>query len=218
MRWVLVAAFALGGCPGPTDPEPDASVQGDVGIHLAWSTAHPNSVPGPSKAGVTITSARFSLADVRVIGDIAPNDPRTKLERLELAWSQGVSPAVHAFLDAPPGIYSRVGFELAVDGDVEVAYEITGTARIEALDVPFRIVDNRDMDVAVSHKSASLSPGNMIAIGIRLDFEKVIDRVDIANLPLIDGVRVLDQSDAQIEDVRKAIHDDLFRGDDDDIN
>jgi hypothetical protein len=215
MRWVFVAAFALGGCPGPADPEPDAAVHGDVGVRLAWSTQHPNNIPGPAKANITITSAKFSLFNVRVISDVAPDDPRTRLPQLDLAWSEGVMPAVNAFIDAPPGIYSRVGFELAEHGDIEVSYEITGTARIEALEVPFRIVDTGEFDVSVSHKRTTLAPGADAEMGVRLDFEKVIDRVDFMELPIVEGVRVLDENSAQIEDVRQAVKNDLFDENDD---
>lgn len=215
MRWVFVAAFALGGCPGPSDPSPDGPINNDLGVHLAWKTQHPTIVPGPAKGSVNITSATFNLSNMRLVGDAGPGDSRTQLSQLSLAWSEGVAPMSHAFVDAPPGIYSRVVFEL--EPEAGVAFEITGTTKIQNVDTPFRIVDGANMNnISVGHKRATLPPGGKVDMAVRLDFEEVVNKIDLNVLELVEGVLLLDENDAQIDEVRRVIHDDLFGEDDDD--
>ncbi|MCW5807788.1 MAG: hypothetical protein KIT31_35875 [Deltaproteobacteria bacterium] len=211
MRWVLAAAFALAGCPGPGDGSTvDAPVDPQkLGIHLAWATA--TAIPGAVDNEVTISSARLGLSDVRVIGDAGPGDPRTQLARLVLAWGRGAAPQTYTFVDAPTGLYSRIRFELEADAATPAAYEILGTARINNADVPFRISDTKELDVNVSVKRVMLPPGGDCDLSLTLDFEKVIERVEFEMLPLVDGVRVLDENSPRINDVRKAVRMDLFR-------
>jgi hypothetical protein len=218
MRWVFAAALVLGGCSGGNDPQTDAGVDpGHLGAHVTWNARRPNMIPGPVSNSVVIRAASFALSEVRLVGDAGT----ARVEGLMLAWAEGSVPEPYTFLDAPSGLYSRIVFTLATTG-ATAALEITGTSREGNEDVPFRIVDAQidgdDLDVAVAFKKVNLPPGGECDIRVKLDFRDLIDRVDFDELPMVDGVRVLDENHPMMNEVRRAVREGLFSdmSDDDD--
>jgi hypothetical protein len=211
MRWVTVLLVGVLGCGAAPPDGPDASVTSSA-LKLAWSS-QPDSIPGTATDKITITSASFSLDNLRIVGDAGPGDPRTSLDQLTLGWSGESAPTTQTFPDAPAGLYSRVVFELGANVNTLLpessSYEITGTVKIDnAPPVPYRIRDIFDLHVEIDLDSGVPLTGTEDAtVQLRADLEKIVSSVDYSLLPVTNGERLLDSFDLQILIVREKVKD-----------
>lgn len=210
MRWEFALLVGLTACPGPNqgDDDVDANMNGSRVLHLAWSVK-PSTIPDTTSSNVRITGAYFGAQNLRVVGDaIGPGDLRTYVDRLPIEWATDKVPKVSNFLDAPSGLYSRVGLELDDEGggNSRDAYEITGTVNIEGSFVPFVIRDaqGRLMSVTIDPQ-VSLALHDDKTVRVQIDLTKITGTVDFDDLPVRDGKRVLDENNSQIGEVRKKL-------------
>ena len=197
MRGVIAAVLFVGvgvGCTPTSSMTTDAGdpPQGSM-LRLGWS-ANPASVPGSASNDVSLASARFSVHDLRVIGDAGPGDPRTSVKQLELDWHTGETPAVTAFPMAPLGRYSRVAFE--VEGDA-ASVAMTGTVVIDGNSpVPYALTDSGEMVVSVDI-DVELVAGADTTIVLSADLAKIATSIDYKSLPSLAGTRTLTSLDPQ---------------------
>jgi len=211
MRWVTVLLVGALGCGTAPPDGPDASVTSSA-LKLAWSS-QPGSIPGTATDNITITSAAFSVDNLRIVGDAGPGDPRTSLDQLSLGWSGESTPATQTFPDAPAGLYSRVVFQLGANVNMlqpeSSSYEITGMVEIQSQPaVPYRIRDIFSLDVEVDLDSGVTLTGTADAtVGLRADLEKIVSSIDYSLLPVTNGERLLDSFDIQILIVREKVKD-----------
>ena len=103
------AAGCSGGVPGTDAGEVDGGADsgdggGTTGLHFAW---YPDPVPpGEVEDDLRIDDVRLELRQLRVVGDAAPDDPRTSRDDLRLEWKDGApAPAPLRFDTAPLGMY-----------------------------------------------------------------------------------------------------------------
>jgi hypothetical protein len=92
------------------------------GLRLVFQTdpAVPGTVGGDFD--VTVSSLEFHLDNLRVVGDAAPGDDRTRIGNFTASWP-GSDPEVR-FGQAPPGLYSYVLADLT-------EYEMKGSATVD---------------------------------------------------------------------------------------
>jgi hypothetical protein len=202
MRWEFALLVCLSGCPG-TDPgtDPDAAT-GARTLNLAW-TVKPTTFPGTVSGNTVIEDAQFSARSLRVIGDATgSNDPRTYVDKMPLEWNDQRSPDVHAFMDAPSGVYSRVVLEL--EGDH--VYQISGTTVVGGNQKDFEIKDDFEKAISVTlDPQVNLAPVDTKTIRVQVDVTRIVGAVDFTMLPTRDGKLVLDSSDPQISEIRKKV-------------
>jgi hypothetical protein len=147
----------------------------------------------------TLERAVFRTHDLRVVGDAGP----IELDRKSLEWARGIVPAPDIPAGAPTGLYSRLLFELEGDDDgggEEYAYELVGTARVGATTRPFTIRDAGEVELSLEF-SIMLRAGEAARIPVRVELDKLVEAVDFAQVPVIDG-RFLVESGAQLAAVR----------------
>jgi hypothetical protein len=144
----LVAA-----CGSPINVTPDAPADADVdapqssgtGLSLAFRMTPP--VPGTVFPGVTLDSVELSIKDLRLTGDAAPGDDRTRAAYLAIAWRQDHQPFPATFPQAPAGLYSKIAFKLENDsGD---AFRMRGTVMWDGSPHAYEISDDGNMSVDV---------------------------------------------------------------------
>lgn len=170
-------------------------------LRVRWGAVP--ALPGPVSTSIEVTQASFRVLRLQVIGD-ASGGAATTARQLELAWA-GLSgdPPPTVFPQAPAGLYSQVAFDL--DAQQGMAYEISGVARIGGGLEPFHIVDTEELEISVDGFAVMLEPGNTAEIPIVLDLARALSRVNFTQLPVIEGVRELDESGAQIEQLREDL-------------
>jgi hypothetical protein len=211
--WWLALAGCVGGCEpdtgglgvvdagrdAPDARRPDAGGAA-AGLILEWKVvpALPAALPGD----VRLTEVRLNLRDVRVLGDSAPGDGRTAVDRLELTWRVDQGPAPLAFLQAPPGLYSSLRYRVG-DGD-EDGIELSGTVRRDGEDVDFEIEDSMALGIDVP-LSLELTPGEQVTLEVRLDTAAVLGGIDWSEAEVEDGEIKLDDDSAQLQGVRDRL-------------
>lgn len=201
---VLIAACEGG---GTTPAATDGGAMSDTGsdpafaLRVAWS-ADP-ALPGPVSNSVEVTEATFRVLRLQVIGD-ASGGEATTARQLELAWGgPSGDPPPTVFPQAPAGLYSQVAFDL--DSQQGMAYEISGFARIGGVLEPFHIVDTQELAISIAGFGVMLEPGEAAEIPVVLELARLLSRVNFTQLPVIEGVRELDESSAQIQQLREDL-------------
>lgn len=202
----------------PTEPEGDARsddvVDPDTRGVTVLFMADP-ALPLSFDSGdleVSIDSLQLRLENLRVIGDAAPGDERTRIDRLALRWpaddsgSEGGDVEIE-YADAPPGIYSLfrasiVYFE--IDGEVE------GRVDGEELEYEFEIERGSGAPLAIEIDlgSAALEPGGIIELNARLDVREMVASVPWAELrPDDEGDVEIDSDDEVMGDIESGLDD-----------
>ncbi|MBA3822223.1 MAG: hypothetical protein H0X17_25280 [Deltaproteobacteria bacterium] len=200
----LLAGTGLTGCPGddggPTDAG-DANDANDAndgaGLAITWES-RPDTIPGDTSSGNTIASAMFRLENLRVVGDAGP----LTVGALTLQWAAGVVPAAVTVEQAPPGLYSRLLFDLA-PGPTGFAYEITGTVEVNGASRPFTIRDRAARSLSLDY-SITLPPGGRATIPVRVESDRLVEAIDFDPLPFANG-RYLVEDDATLAAVRAEL-------------
>lgn len=222
MRVLLGCLLALAACgggagddggPAPGDAggfvdgltASDAQAQG--GLIVSW--ADQPAIPGPFATDVMITSVRFRIARIEVIGDVGSTVDTTQTN-LDVVWSQTTSPFSIQFPFAPPGLYSQVS--LQIDGNVVApSYEILGTVIISGTTEPFKITDTAVLRADIDGYEIALMAGSSMIVPIRADLRDAIGAVVFAMLPAPGGVRTMDQTTTGIDAVRTKLEDSTFK-------
>lgn len=198
----LAAAMALTGCPigdDPPPPPPDGP-PGGSGLTITW-TSRPAQIPGALSPDLRIDRAAFRQDDLRVEGE--PGTAR--LDRDELEWASGVTPADLPVTGASPGLYALLSFKLEGDEeDDEYAYEITGSVRVNGQDREFTIRDTNNFGISLGF-SITLPAGGTATIPVHVDLDELVNAVDFEQLQPEDGKYLVDRNSSQISEVRNAI-------------
>ena len=210
--WKMIAVLVgIVGCSHTSSDVLDAggdATNGSV-LRLEW-TGKPASLPATLDGATTITSATFSVANLRIVGDAGPGDPRTFVDHVGLEWVDGKVPAPIAFPAAPLGKYSRVAFNLEAE-DTSPAFVIIGTVSIQgAPAVPYELSASSEIAIAFDI-DVELSARADATVGVGVDLAKIVKAVDFATLPVIGGKRVLGQDDAQAPAVSAQVIDAFAR-------
>lgn len=209
----LAAALAVtaAGCEigdNPTRPDGGGGGNGDgggtdgTGLTVTWES-QPSTLPSTPSSNITIERAVVHQDDLRVVGD-AGTFP---LDRDELAWAQGTAPAALPVPSAPPGLYSKLLFDLDGDTDgstVEYAYEITGTVKVNDVTRPFTIRDTSEIALSLDF-SIELRIGGSATIPVRLELDRIVNAVDFQQVSLDNGRYLVENGSGQMTAVRAAV-------------
>ncbi|MDQ3364061.1 MAG: hypothetical protein M3680_01340 [Myxococcota bacterium] len=194
----LLAGSSLTACPGDDGVTPDARDASDgAGLAITWES-RPDTIPGDASSNDTIDSAVFRLENIRVVGDAGP----IAVGALTVQWAAGIVPGPVAVDQAPPGLYSRLLFDLA-PGPAGFAYEITGTVEVDGASRPFTIRDRAARPISLDY-SITLRPGGEATIPVRVESDRLAKAVDFEELPFING-RYLVEDDATLAAVRAEL-------------
>jgi hypothetical protein len=198
---VLLGAVA--GCHAGAAGAPDSGPGITQGLAIAWSS-EPATIPGAVRDDLTVSSVVFRMANVRVIGDAGPGDPRTTAENFAVEWKQGTTPDLLAFMDAPSGLYSRVN--VLADGQVtNYSYEIYGTVRVSGNVQNYRVRDSSPLNVSVETQT-NLEPGMSATTAIRIDLDEPLINVRFDDLSTAsDGTLELTNGDDQLDGFRQRL-------------
>ena len=213
---LLVFAAGCGGGDGMSPTTSDANASNNDGsssdaapvphgLLVSWK-AMP-ALPGPLKTDLAVTSARFNISRLQVIGD---NGQPMTMAAIEWSAETFGDPPTIAFSSAPGGLYSQVTIEMQPVG--MVSYEITGTVKVGATTKPFRIHDTADIDLDVTGYSVAFAPGTDATLLIRIDLEPPVESVDFAMVPDVGGTLDMGPSDPQMSQLRDKLDDAFKRG------
>lgn len=202
--WLPALLCSLGACTPPPEVSGDASVDSDGGgptseqLRVAWEP-RPSAIPGPSSSDATIERVVYRIRDLRVIGDATPSP----LPRFALEWAAGVTPVPSAFSDAQLGTYSRLLFSLDPGND-SFAYEISGQVDVDKVRYPYVIRDTQPFSIALDF-TITLPPGGAATIPVRVEVDKLVNRVDFRQVTPVGGQRIVDGSSSQLAAVRNEL-------------
>lgn len=213
----------------------DGSVEGDgsvdepptrgIVLRFVADPALPASLED-GEVAVVIESVELRLEDLRVIGDAAPGDERTRIDWLRLGWpagdgggrddghdgewdgdgdgtgdGAGTGDVEIEYADAPPGIYSL--FRASV-----VGFDIDGEARGGEVDYEFDVDRDSGQPLAIEIElgSAALEPGGIIELTARFDARQAVAGVPWDELSAGDDGEVeIDSEDAVMGDIEAAL-------------
>jgi hypothetical protein len=197
LGWLTCAVVAACDTP-PGTPLDAADPPAGNGLRLEWHADV--TVPSDVAPGCVLTRAELRVAELRVIGDAGSVD----LASRELVW-QATTPDAMNLASAPPGVYSRLRFELETEReeDDEFAYELRGTFTSGATTRPFVIRDHEEVAVSIPF-SVVLPPGGEAAIPVAIALGAAVAAVDFAQVPVEDGVLLVEEG-AQYEAARAAL-------------
>lgn len=206
----LLVVAACGGT-GSSVGKPDGSVSSDGsspsdgpptphGLLVSW-TSNP-SLPGQIKNDLIVTSARFEISRLQVIGD--SGTPMTP-SPITLSWSDETTgdPATLGFSSAPGGLYSQIAIELERSGGN--SYEIRGTTKVNGVTKPFFLHDSTDIQLDITSYAVVFSPGSDAVLPIRVDLQAPLGVIDFAAATEVGGTLDLGPSDPQMTEVRDRL-------------
>lgn len=189
--------------PSPTDGGAMSDTGSDpaFALRVRWSALPV--LPGSVSSSIEVTEASFHVLRMQVIGD-ASGGEATTARQFELAWAGPAGdPPPTVFPQAPAGLYSQVAFDL--DAQQGMSYEISGVARIGGVLEPFHIVDTEELEISVDGFAVMLEPGKTAEIPVVLDLARPMSRVNFMQLPVVEGVRELDGTSPQIQQLREDL-------------
>jgi hypothetical protein len=214
-----VLTLALAACPGPAPmdepdamgPPADADAGAVAGLTIEFRSDPP--IPGEINGGGLegeIDSVEITLADLRALGDVPPDD-RTTEPSFTLDWlgpACGVAECAR-FAQAAPGLYSLVVATV-------VSFRIRGEIEVDD-DNPrdFEIVsDSADLEVEVEFLPVIIQPGATGRMRVEVRFDNVIQEVDWESIPPGSGGElIVDADEPQFGSLRSRLID-AFRVDD----
>jgi hypothetical protein len=175
-------------CGSPSDPAADASRPDRdggtdaAGVTLRFSSTPPIPGSAPGSAGVIeIESVEIELVDLRVLGDVTP-DERTIEPAVTLDWGEGGScgdDECVTFSQAPPGLYSLVVCRLArvlIEGNLTLSNpEMDGGSEDMEFDIKG---ENLDTEVEVAFPAVGIEPGGSVVMNIQIQLDTVVHSVD----------------------------------------
>lgn len=185
----------MGGISGGTDGSPDQIDGGDggdpqSGVTVEFDVLGPNGQPaggGPLEfAEFTIVQLTMQLHDLQLIGDTAPSGDLVYESRAVQFPASAAIPRV-SFTQAPPGIYSRLTFDVErtwaeeqlPDGfeGVRLAVRVLGEAHLENKERSFEYVDDQlaAIELGFDEEVVAGIPG---IVSVELDLTEWFDGVD----------------------------------------
>lgn len=187
----------MGGISGGTDGSPDHIDGGDdpqSGVTVEFDVLGPNGQPagsGPLEfEEFTIVQLTMQLHELQLIGDTAPSGDLVYDSRAVQFPAQTVIPRV-SFSQAPPGIYSRLTFDIErtwADEDVPAGFEgarlavrVLGEAHLENKDRAFEYIDDQvaAIELGFDEEVVAGVPG---IVSVELDLTEWLDGIDWALL------------------------------------
>jgi|GEM_PF-2744986 len=217
---LLASAAVLMGCSGAADPggpgggagpgtpsePPDPGEPGDeTSLWLEIRTAQPvpGSVESPQRT-LTLDSVRLVLEDVRAVGDAAPGDERTTLDRVDIEWGDDDAPEPLAFGDPPVGVYSRIVARVRsveIEGELETegagggddSGEDDGNDELEFV----LEVEPASLSLDVALGSLDVAPGVATTIELTFDAGQLVDAADWSLAEPVEGGDVFIDGDRQ---------------------
>lgn len=189
--WSMCALVAA--CHADPSTAPDAPA-GD-GLRVEWHADV--QLPAEVAPGCSLTRAELRVSELRAISDAGS----VELESRVLLWN-GQVPDAMTLASAPPGLYSRLRFELEADDSDDFVYELRGTFTDRGTPRPFVIRDADEIAVSVPF-SVTLSPGGEAALPIAVALGAAVAAVDFSNVELDDGV--LEVEGAELAAARAAL-------------
>jgi hypothetical protein len=202
----MIASLAMA-CGDDVVEQPDAStddggvdIDTDAGenvsaLEIEWRTS-PKLDDDPKGAWeLVLTHAKFSLEDVRVVGDAAT----LMKSSLELDF-KGEERPVLRFSSAPPGLYA------SLIGRIK-SYELRGTIVVDSETVEFEIKDEPPgaLSFQVQLQGVEVVPGETERVRIDIEVDDVIEEIDWTMVGEVDGVLTIDGDSAEVEAVRDEL-------------
>lgn len=189
-------AAGAGACSDPAMMAIDAGDESDAGeptggAYLRFRTIPElNSELAISDATFAFRDIQIELSDLRLIGDAATGDERTRIEQVRLEWNGEVGPVSSAsYPDAPPGLYSIVrGAFTAFAFSVDVERDGMEDFRLE--------VDYEQQPIAIDIALESqLEAGAPLEVDIAITLADVLASIDLDELVVEDGTaEIVDES------------------------
>jgi hypothetical protein len=153
---------------------------------------------GQTVDDLTVSQIHLSVRDVRALGDAAPGDDRTTLDRdqIDLPGTEEVR-----FDQAPPGRYSS--FELEIDRaqDGESSWSMTGSVHFNGDDWGFAIDDEESRPISLPLVDVNLRAGEIATFTVQIDVSGICSGVDWESLPQEDPLEI-DHESPQIAGIR----------------
>lgn len=206
---IAILAAACGGGSPPSGPDAgggggvdagDGGVVGDEGLHLVFHAdpTLPADLGGEFQARITEVNETI-LEDLRVVGDAAPGDDRTRIDQLRLDWPRETDPEVW-FQDAPPGMYASVLATLN-------RYDLRGTVVVDGVERDFEINDEQaGISLSIPLPDVTLEAGQIVTIDLDVALGAVVLGIDWSAVELDeDGDLELDDDDPQAPAVVEAL-------------
>lgn len=212
---VVMVATACGtpddppvGADAGSDAAPDEDTIGPAAGIVVEFESRP-SIPGTFENQDRIDAVEIALVNLRVQGDVTPDD-RTTEPSFTLDWVSPMCGSAECaeFPQAPPGLYSLVVATITsfrIEGEVDVG----GNA------MPFVIEDPAaDLDVDFSFPPVPVHPGDPGRIQVEVRLDQLVEEVDWEQVPVSgEGVLELGPSDPQFDDVEDRLEQ-AFESDD----
>lgn len=189
----VAGAACSGGAPsgdadaGGVDASGDGGQTSGLELRFAPDPALPSDAGGDFDA--TITRIKFDFADLRVVGDAAPGDERTRLAVFKVDWPTDGAVAA-GFGSAPPGVYSYV---LATITE----YKIEGTVMLDG-ETEFQIEDDTALALSLP-LDLVLEPGGFLQLDVSVDVDALVRQIRWDEAPIDDGKRKI-EGDAELAD------------------
>lgn len=204
---LALTAMLMAGCPGnPGGDDDDGGTDGSIsgrGLTFVWH-ANP-ALPIDLGGGLTITSVKLRLRNVRAIGDAAPGDARTTRSALELEWSGPEDPSPLRFGEAPPGIYQQLEAQLDDAGGGH-SYEIRGRVMVGTESREYQIEDDAVVSLIMPFGPLDLLSAHEARVHVDVVVSAAVQAVDFTRVTeLEEGRLVLDEDDPQLGAVRNAL-------------
>jgi len=173
------------------------------GLLVSWK-AMPR-LPGTIEDGLTVTSVKFNISRLQVIGD--NGQPMTSAP-FTIAWETFGDPLTVGFSSAPAGLYSQVAIEM--NPAQGVSYEIRGTAKVGQATQPFYIHDTASFDVDITGYNVTFTPGVDATLQVRIDLQPPLETIDFGTATDIGGTLDVGPTDTQMAQFRDKL-DDAFK-------
>lgn len=154
-------------------------------MFVTWKASP--TIPGMLSDKLTVSEATFQIDHFQIVAD-AGNVMRTKYL---LAWNPTSAPNTDAFPDAPPGMYSKVTLVMMTGSMGDFAYQIRGTWRDSGSTKSFEIRDRAPLSVGFDC-SEVLGAAGSATVGIKLDLQDALGKIDFTNVEEEDGALELE--------------------------
>lgn len=194
----VLAALFIGACGGtppgaPVDAEPTGGDTGSIGIGfdsglgIGFFIEPELPVEWDRDEWLKVERVEVDLRNLRLIGDAAAGDERTRMESFKLRWpsEEEDAPVQQAiFENAPPGLYSHVRATAR-------EFKVHGKLRFEDGGTEYKLeinTESADPPVEVSLTGVDLGASAPLAIEIELDLDFVLADIDYSMLEIEEDV------------------------------
>ncbi len=134
-------------------------------------------IPGDIGNGNHLDDVKFRMENFEAVITVAPNDPRTMVDEINLHWSQDSSPAVIVFDDAPPGLYTSVVLKLDSGDLLSHPFDIHGTYNSGGNTQDFEIEDDDSLSIS-AECNLVLKPGTDMTLMLQIHVADAVNAMD----------------------------------------